>query len=151
MVAQVLQRMFSTLLAATLLSSQLFASMPGRCGCVRSSDAVDEVKSCCSRPISSDSDVPRCCASAHEGNSCCCDDECGKTLIGCNCGCGKSNGDNAPSQGNDRLRIGYAAVPELASTSLRLVLQDSCANSCRLDSPCIHRLSLQILFCVWQK
>ena len=145
-----LKRLFSTLLAATLLSSQLFPSMPGRCACLRS-DAVDEVKSCCGRPISSDSDVPRCCASAREGDSCCCDDECGKTLTGCNCGCDKSNGDKAPNQGNDRLRIGSAAVSELASTSLHLVLQDSCANSCRLDSPSIHRLSLQILFCVWQK
>ena len=144
-----LKRMIASLLAAALLSSQLLASLPGLCGCLKP-DAVDEVESCCGEPMSADSNIPQCCASTSEGNSCCCDDECDKTLSNCICGYGKSNGKETPNRGNDRLRIGYDAVSELASPSLHLILQDSCAYSRSLDSPGIHRVSPQILLCVWQ-
>ena len=143
-----LKRTIASLLAATLLSSQLFASVPGLCGCL-STDAADEVESCCGGLDSRDSDAPQCCATSDEG-SCRCDDECGQGASDCTCGCSKSHEKKAPNQGNNRERVGQDAVPELAGSSLHLILRDSRGFSHGLDSRRIQRISPQILLCVWQ-
>lgn len=141
------KRMIASLLAATLLSSQLFASVPGICGCLGT--VAGDVESCCGGSDSQDSDVPRCCSTSDKA-SCRCDDECGEGASDCTCGCSKTNEEKALNQGNDRERVGQDAVADLASSSLHLILRDPRDFSHGLDFRAIHRISPQIFLCVWQ-
>lgn len=145
-----LKRTIASLLATTLLSSQLIASIPGLCSCSGSIGANEE-QICCVDSYSFGAQIPKCCATEGEGSSCGCGNDCGEKSADCGCGCSSHSRDQqAPREGNNQIRAGEHLSFGLASTSTYLIQQMGCAFDRAADSCCNDRTSAQVLFCVWQ-
>ena len=147
-----LKRTIASLLATTLLSSQLIASIPGLCSCSGSFDATEK-QTCCVDSHSFSAYIPKCCATEGDGNSCGCGDDCGEKSADCDCGCGShSDEQQAPTERNhhNRIRVGEQLSFGMAGTSTHLIQQTGRTFVCPADSCGTNRISTQILFCVWQ-
>lgn len=135
------QRLMTTILAAFLLSGQVFASMPGACGCCETDSAIEP--SCCA-------DQPSCGEFASPDDDCCCGDRCGEAQTSCECGCG-SDSENQPVRTeesraeNESSTIACLPVGELEGQSNK-----RCHPCALADSNFVSPISLQILFCIWQ-
>ena len=130
-----IHRTIAAWLAVLVLSGQMFASIPGVCGC---SGSEQDGSSCCSTEASDDS-------------NCCCGDRCGVEETECGCGCSdsKSEDEKAPLEENrvsEQLVTGdlpvvveRVAIPRMPRCSAEHQASDLLSVA-----------STQILFCVWQ-
>jgi hypothetical protein len=134
-------RSIAAVLSVFVLTGQMFASMPGSCGC--SNPMAEGQPSCCST-----ADTGRLPSSPDDG--CCSDDKCGLERTECCCGCTDSQGEEQPAPAQDNRVLHKSSVADM---SLRIELEVTPPNA----SPATpvsargHRTaSAQILFCVWQ-
>ena len=138
-----LKRTISLLLAATLLSSQLIASVPSLCGCAGSET---ESRSCCSGTNSLHDDTP-----SGDNGTCCCDTQCVDELSQYDCGCSSdSNEEQAPNERDNRIRLGEDHGVAFASSAFDGAHQVDGEGASDLASQPRRQTSTQILHCVWQ-
>lgn len=124
------------LLAVLVLSGQVFASVPGICGC---SGSEPDGSSCCSVE------------EANTTSDCCCGSLCGVEQTECGCGCSDSESDEnqAPVEEN---RISEQLVAGNPSATVeRLAIPRMPQWSAEKHSTIsVSVASTQILYCVWQ-
>ena len=144
MIALRLRRMIASLLAASLLSSQLVACVPSLCECGSASAAGD--KSCCTKSHTIDSGISRCCPDADSGDLCSCGFR-GESVNDCDCS--NSNDKQPANRRNGRIQVGENDFANLAIPVLPASRARGCASSHRPSSPDVERISARTLFCVW--
>lgn len=147
------QSPISATLAALLLFGQLWASVPGKCGC--GSDEFHEAAvSCCAEKSRASNQDPKhsCCSSEAPAKSCGCGDSCGAGSTECGCGCSADEQEPVRNSSSDDVaRSVKQAVSYLDNCVFAI-----CANSSpgQLRQPAsasqASRRSAQVLFCVWQ-
>ena len=140
-------RIAASCMAVLVLSSQLVAAIPARCGC--SDDPTVTVQSCCSTATKPES-KSSCCA---DEAGCLCGDSCGQNATDCACGC-------TPEEGKNQVPIKDAANGPRLSEEVVAATSLSTATCVHKKCNARHVLarsaslaeadSLQILFGVWR-